>query len=235
MNCLSQIIGYEYIEMSGTRKKIVNVYSKDPNLETKKQKAREKALQKQYEIRKEAWKRVTPESVSTDEKGAIETYGLPRKRIQELYKSFGNTEKLNAHLKSKLEYLNPDIKGLEDNDSVNFGSPIPAELSASPLPKPKTRKNWFPRTSQSSRSSSAPSPQNKTRRRKHNRPVIKISNSSRSSSSSSSRSSSRNNKEPEKIFVKRRNPKSSFADVRHSGHEKKRAHIVKKIRESQSV
>lgn len=212
-------------------------YYGNPGKNVIKRAARTKGKQQNEKIRKEKWTRVTQKSPSpTDEKGAIETYGLPRKKIQELYKHFGNTEKVNEYLKSKFEYVNPDIKGLEEYDVVNFGSPSPEELSPSPLLKPKTRKNWFPRTSQSSRSSSAPSPQNKTRRRKENRKVIQISNSSRSSSRSSNSSSrSRSNKEPEKIFVKRYNPKSSFDDVRDSGHANNHAYVVEQIKESQSL
>lgn len=224
--------------MSGTRKIKVNEYSKDPNLETKKQKARESALRKNNEILNYAWTRVTPTSPSpTDEKGSIDTRGRTLEYIQRLYEKFGrDVKKLNPYLKKEYEdYKKKYATKLEDKDSVNFGSPSPEERSASP--SPKTRKNWIPRMSKSSRSSSAPLPQNKTRRQ-HNRPVIKISKESRSSSGRSGRSgrsSSSRSREPEKLFEKRHKPKGSFDDVRHSGHANNRAYIVKKITESQSL
>jgi hypothetical protein len=216
-----------------------------------------KGEQQNEKIRNYAWTRMTQKSPPpTDEKGAIDRYGLSLEEIQRLYEKFGrDVKKLNAYLKKKYgNYETKDATKLEDKDSVNFGSPSSAELSASPLPK--TRKNRIPRMSNSSRSSSAPLPQNKTRRQ-HNRPVIYISKESRSSSgrssssrrsssrrSSSRRSSSRSSgrssgrsssREPEKLFIKRRKPKGSFDDVRHSGHANNRAYIVKKITESQSL
>jgi hypothetical protein len=230
--------------MSGTRKIKVNEYSKDPNLETKKQKAREAALRKNNEIQKYAWTQVTQKSPPpTDEKGAIDTRGRTLKYIQRLYEYYDkNPEKVIEHVEKEYgNYETKDAKKLEDKDSVNFGSPSPEELSPSPLPK--TRKKRIPRMSKSSRSSSAPLPQNKTTKKKHNRPVIYISKESRSSSSGrssrssgrSSRSSSSRSREPEKLFEKRHKPKGSFDDVRHSGHANNRAYIVEEIKKSQSL
>ena len=98
-------------------------YYGNPGKNVMKRAARTKGKQQNEKIRKEKWTRVTQKSPSpTDEKGAIETYGLPRKKIQEFYERFGKKpEKVNEYLKHRLEYVNPDIIGLEEHDVVNFG------------------------------------------------------------------------------------------------------------------